>query len=150
MLFGDIRGDYTMTVDMKCLGTHLDSQGTGWLGFALRAQDCDNYEIVWFMPGRAEGNNTVAYVPVAHGICPWWTEAYSQQEKGNITIPQCDWFTARVDVQGDEFSVYVNGQFVFRKKLTYYLQYGRPGIFVGTATDAAFRRIRIEDIKKEE
>ena len=93
--------------------------------------------------------NTVAYVPVAHGIVPWWTEAYSKQEKGDVFIPQDDWFSARVEVIGDEFAIFVNDHFVFEKKLAYYLKYGRPGLFVGTATDVAFRRIRIEDIHKE-
>jgi hypothetical protein len=47
---------------------------------------------------------------------------------------------------GDEFTVYVEGQPVFTKKITYYFKDGRPGFFVGTATDAAFRRIVIEDL----
>ncbi len=146
ILLGEVKKDYKMVVDMKFLGTHIDMEGAGWFGFAVRAQDCDNYELVWFMPGGAEETNTVAYLPVAHGIVPWWTEAYSNQKKGNIQIPQKDWFTARIDVKGDEFTVYLNEHIVFNKKLTYYLKSGRPGLFVGTATDVAFRRIRIEDI----
>jgi hypothetical protein len=146
ILLGEVRRDYAMTVDMKFLGTHIDMQGAGWFGFALRAQDCDNYEVVWFMPGGAEETNTVAYIPVAHGIVPWWTEAYARQEKGDVPHPRSDWFTARVEVIGDEFSVYVNDRFVFEKKLAYYLTSGRPGLFVGTATDVAFRRIKIEDM----
>ena len=146
ILLGEVKRDYTMTVDMKFLGTHIDLQGAGWFGFALRAQDCDNYEVVWFMPGGAGERNTVAYVPVAHGVVPWWTEAYSKQEKGNISIPKNEWFTTRVDVIGDTFSIFVDDQFVFEKKLAYYLTSGRPGFFVGTATDAAFRRIKIEDV----
>jgi hypothetical protein len=146
ILLGGVKKDYKMVVDMKFLGTHIDMKGAGWFGFTVRAQDCDNYELVWFMPGGAEETNTVAYLPVAHGIIPWWTEAYSNQKKGNIQIPQKDWFTARIDVKGDEFTVYLNDQLVFNKKLTYYLKSGRPGLFVGTATDVAFRRIRIEDI----
>ncbi len=146
ILLGDVKKDYKMVVDMKFLGTHIDMKGAGWFGFAVRAQDCENYELVWFMPGGAEETNTVAYLPVAHGIVPWWTEAYANQKKGNIQIPQKDWFTARIDVKGDEFTVYLNEQLVFNKKLTYYLRSGRPGLFVGTATDVAFRRIKIEDI----
>ena len=146
ILLGGVKKDYKMVVDMKFLGTHIDMKGAGWFGFTVRAQDCDNYELVWFMPGGAEETNTVAYLPVAHGIIPWWTEAYSNQKKGNIRIPQKDWFTARIDVKGDEFTVYLNDQLVFNKKITYYLKSGRPGLFVGTATDVAFRRIRIEDI----
>jgi hypothetical protein len=46
----------------------------------------------------------------------------------------------------DEFTVYVDDQPVFSKKITYYILKGRPGFFVGTATDAAFRRIVIEDL----
>lgn len=147
ILLGEVKHDYMMTVDMKFLGTHIDMQGAGWFGFALRAQDCDNYEVVWFMPGGVEEANTVAYIPVAHGVVPWWTEAYSKQEKGDIPIPKDDWFTARIEVKGDEFSIYVDNTFVFKKKMAYYLKYGRPGLFVGTATDAVFRRIKIEDFR---
>ena len=149
ILFGEVKQDYTITVDMKFLGTHIDMQGAGWFGFVIRAQDCNNYGIVWFMPGGSEGKNTIAYVPVAHGIVPWWTEAYAKQEKGNILIPQNDWFTGRIDVEGEDFSVYVNDKFIFKKKLTYYLKNGRPGLYVGTATDVMFRRIKISDLKKD-
>ncbi len=147
ILFGYPIRNYSMSVDMKFLGINIDFLGGGWFGFALRAQDLENYEIVWFMPGGVESDNTIAHVPVAHKIVPWWTEAYENQEKGNFKLPQNDWFTARVEVIGDEFSVYVNEQFIFKKKLTYYLTSGTPGLFVGTATDVAFRRIKIEEIK---
>ncbi|HOB84132.1 MAG TPA: hypothetical protein PK521_05130 [Bacteroidales bacterium] len=150
ILFGDRLSDYSMTVDMKFAGFHDENSPTGgWFGFALRAQDVENYEVVWFMPGGGGEFNKVAYVPVAHGIVPWWTEAYEKQEKGNVALPINDWFTARIDLQGDEFSVYVNNQFVFKKKITYYLSSGKPGIYVGTATDVAVRRIKIYKIKKE-
>jgi len=148
ILFGDPKRDYSMTVDMKFIGINIDFPGGGWFGFAMRAQDLENYEIIWFMPGGAESNNTIAYVPVAHNIVPWWTEAYEKQEKGNFQLPKNNWFTARVDVIGDEFSLFVNDQFIFKKKLTYYLTSGTPGLFVGTATDVAFRRIKIDEIKK--
>lgn len=148
ILFGEAKRDYSMTVDMKFIGINIDFPGGGWFGFAVRAQDLENYEIIWFMPGGAESNNTIAYVPVAHNVVPWWTEAYEKQEKGNYKLPKNDWFTARVDVIGDECSLFVNDQFIFKKKLTYYLTSGIPGLFVGTATDVAFRRIKIEEIKK--
>ena len=129
VLFGDPKRDYSMTVDMKFLSFNMDIPGGGWFGFALRAQDLENYEIIWFMPGGAESQNSIAYVPVAHNVVPWWTEAYEQQEKGNFQLPKNDWFTARVDVISDEFSLFVNNQFIFTKKLTYYLNSGTPGLF---------------------
>jgi len=147
ILFGEPLRDYSMTVDMKFIGFNLDyPPGGGWFGFALRAQDLENYEIIWFMPGGAEPTNTIAYVPVAHGVVPWWAEAYEKQEKGDYELPVNEWFTTRVDVMGDECSLFVNDQFIFKKKLTYYLTSGTPGLYVGTATDVAFRRIEIEDI----
>lgn len=150
ILLGDKLGDYSMAVGMKFLGFHVENfPNGGWFGFALRAQDLENYEIIWFMPGGGGESNTVAYVPVAHGVVPWWTEAYTKQEKGNIALPKNDWFTARVDVKGDEFSVYINNQFIFKKKMSYYLTLGKPGLYVGTATDVAFRRIKIDKIEKE-
>jgi hypothetical protein len=145
-LFDEPRRNYTMSADMRFLGHHLLEGRGGWFGFAVHARDEMNYELVWFMP-LAEKDRSVAYLSVAHGIVPWWTEAYSTQQKGGPIIPANDWFRARVDVTGDELSIYVEHEFVFTKKLTYYLSEGYPGLYVGTATDAAFRRIEIEDLE---
>lgn len=144
-LIGEVRHNYRMQAEMRFLKYHRSQQKGGWFGFTIRAQDVLNYEIVWFMP-NAETGNTTAYVPVAHGIVPWWTEAYTQQEKGKVYVPSDAWFKAAVDVIGDEFIIFVEGRHVFTKKITYYFKEGRPGFFVGTATDAAFRRIIIEDL----
>jgi hypothetical protein len=144
-LIGHSRRDYSMRAELKFLGHHLGEQKAGWFGLVMRARDMENYELVWFMP-QAEGGKTVAYLPVAHGIVPWWTEAYAGQQKGTAHVPEGAWFCTRVDVVKDEMSIYVEDQPVFTKKLTYYLSAGFPGIYVGTATDAAFRRIAIEDL----
>ena len=144
-LIGKVRRNYRMQAEMRFLKGYKSLLAGGWFGFVIRAQDFLNYEVVWFMP-HAEPGSTAAYVPVAHGIVPWWTEAYSTQKKGGAPIPADGWFRTRVDVVGDEFTVFVEDQLVFTKKITYYLTKGRPGFFVGTATDAAFRRIVIEDL----
>ncbi|OGO35566.1 MAG: hypothetical protein A2147_04605 [Chloroflexi bacterium RBG_16_57_8] len=142
-LIDGARHNYGMQAEMRFLGHHHPMPRAGWFGFAIRAQDILNFEIVWFMP-NAETGNTAAYVPVPHGIVPWWTEAYANQKKGAVPIPADAWFRARVDVVGDEFTVHVDDRLVFTKKVTYYLQKGRPGFFVGTATDVAFRRVLIK------
>ena len=138
-LIGDTRKNYSMQVDLKFLGHYLPERA-GWFGIVMRAHDVKNYELVWFMP-EAENKKTAAYISVAHGIVPWWTEAYATQEKGCPHIPRNTWFTVRVDVVDDEMTLYIEDKIVFTKKLTYYLSEGRPGLYVGTATDAAFRRI---------
>ncbi len=144
-LLGDAKHNYTMQAEMRFLGHHLPEERGGWFGFVMRAQDTQNYELVWFMP-TAESGKTAAYLAVAHGVVPWWTEAYATQQKGGPYIPPDTWFQARVDVVGDEFTLQVEGQTVFAKKLTYYLSEGRPGFYVGTATDAAFRRVAVEGL----
>jgi hypothetical protein len=148
-LLGSPRRDFSMVAEMRFLGHHVpDFPNAGWFGFVARAQDTDNFELVWFMP-RAEKGSTVAYLAVAHGVCPWWTEAYATQQKAGPEIPDNEWFRARIDVLGDELAVYVDDDLVFKKKLTYYLGEGRPGFFVGTGTDAAFRRVAIKDLPDE-
>ncbi|MFC1534781.1 family 16 glycoside hydrolase [Thermodesulfobacteriota bacterium] len=142
-LFKELEHNYKMQVEMRFLGHHLAEGNGGWFGLAIRAKDTENYELVWFMP-NAEEENTVAYVSVAHGVVPWWTEAYRSQQKGKTAIPKDEWFQVQVEVIDDEFTVYVEGAEVLNKKLTYYLTDGYPGLYVGTATDAAFRRIEIE------
>jgi hypothetical protein len=142
-LIGEVRHNYGMQAEMRFLGYHHPMPNAGCFGFAMRAQGFLNYEIVWFMP-NAEAKSTAPYAPVAHGIVPSWTEAYATQKKGNPRIPADAWLQARVDVVGDEFTVYAEDKLVFTKKITYYFSKGRPGFFFGTATDAAFRRSIIE------
>lgn len=144
-LFSAIFEDYTMKAEMCFLGHHLPEGNGGWFGFVMRAQDTENYELLWFIP-LAESKHTVAYLPVAHGIVPWWTEAYRTQEKGEAQIPKDGWFQAEVLVQGDEFTLYIGEKEVFTKKFTYYLSKGHAGFYVGTATDAAFRRAEIRKL----
>lgn len=144
-LIGGVKRNYRMQAEMRFLRFHRPPLKGGWFGFVIRAQDVLNYELVWFMP-NSESGNTAAYVPVAHGVVPWWAEAYAKQEKGNVYIPDNSWFQASINVVGDEFTVFVEDHPVFTKKITYYFKEGRPGFFVGTATDAAFRRIVIEGL----
>ena len=136
--------NYRMQVEMKFLGHYLQDENAGWFGLVIRAQDVDNYELVWFMPNIKEGGN-VAYLPVAHGVVPWWTEAFANQEKGSANVPVGEWFLVQVDVIGDEFTVFVDGEKVIHKRMTYYLSDGRPGFYIGTATNAAFRLVKVED-----
>lgn len=144
-LIGPIKRNYSMQAELRFLGHHLSQERAGWFGVVMRAQDLENYELVWFMP-NAESGKTAAYVPVAHGIVPWWTEAYATQEKGSVPIPTNSWFQVRVEVKGDAMSLFVEDNLIFSKKLTYYLSDGRPGLYVGTATDAAFKRIVIKEL----
>ena len=46
--------DYSVEAEMQFVTNYLPDPGAGWFGFALRAQDFMNYEIVWFMPGPGE------------------------------------------------------------------------------------------------
>jgi hypothetical protein len=145
-LFRERLKNYRMRAEMRFLGHHMAEGSGGWFGFAIRAQDTENYELVWFMPNAGD-EKAIAYVPVAHGIVPWWAEAYSTQQKGVAAIPADDWFQAQVEAKDDEFAIYVEGRKVFTKRFSYYLDEGRPGFYVGTATDAAFRRVEIESLE---
>jgi len=49
-LIGKVRRNYTMQAEMRFLGHHLLQERAGWFGFTMRAQDVQNYELVWFMP----------------------------------------------------------------------------------------------------
>jgi hypothetical protein len=145
-LIGEKQTDYIMTAEMKFININLDDcEGCGWFGFAIRAQDFDNFEAIWFMPGTDKNN--VAYIPIAHGVGPYWAEGYMKSEKGTVKLPKNDWFKAKAIVKGKDISIYVNDELVLKKKASYYLTAGFAGFFVGTATDAAFRKVKIEKIK---
>ena len=144
-LVGEKQTDYIMTAEMKFININLDNcEGCGWFGFAIRAQDFDNFEAVWFMPGTNKDN--VAYIPIAHGIGPYWSEGYIKSEKGTAKLYKHEWFRAKVIVKGKDISIYINDELVLKKKASYYLTSGFAGCFVGTATDAAFRKLKIEAI----
>ncbi|MCI1681700.1 MAG: DUF1080 domain-containing protein [Bacteroides sp.] len=145
-LVGEVQTDYVMSTEMRLIKNNLeDCNDCGWLGFAIRTQDFDNFECVWFMPGMSKDN--VAYIPFAHGIAPYWGEGYIKSEKGTVKLPQNDWFKTTVVVKGNNISIYVNSELVLKKKASYYLTSGYAGLFVGTATDAAFRKISIEKLE---
>ena len=47
--------DYSVEAEMRFLANYLPDPSAGWFGFALRAQDFMNYEVVWFIPGAEAG-----------------------------------------------------------------------------------------------
>ena len=143
-LLPETKRNYRMWVELKFLGHYLEDPCAGWFGLAMRAQDVNNFELVWFMP-NAKHQDNVAYLPVAHGIVPWWTEAYAAQSKGRVDLPEKDWFLVQLDVIGDEFTLYINEEKIMHKRFTYYLSNGRPGFYIGTATNAAFRLVKLEE-----
>jgi hypothetical protein len=144
ILLGNEQGNYVMTAEMKFLGSHIaNCPGCGWFGFAIRAQNCNDFEAVWFMPGGGGESKTVAYIPIIYGIAPYWSEAYQKSTKGTVPLPKNDWFKTKVVVKGRDISVYVGEKLVLKKQASYFLTTGYPGLFAGTATDVAFRRIQI-------
>lgn len=145
ILFGDARWtDLVVEAEMRCLkGRMPENPLRAWFGFALRAQDVYNYELFWLMPQHSGKVGAVAYVPVAHGVVPWWTEAYTAQAHGKADVPMDRWVQVRAEVRGRTARLFVAGELALEKTLTYYLDRGRVGLYVGTCTDAAFRNIRV-------
>jgi len=147
LIFKILLGNYRMRAEVCFLGHHLPEGTGGWFGFVMRAKDKDNYELVWFMP-FAESGKSAAYLSVAHGIVPWWTEAYNTQEKLGPGFQPGEWFEVEISVVGDEFTLFMKGERIYRKKLTYYLSEGYPGFYVGTATDASFRNLELVEFNQ--
>jgi hypothetical protein len=145
-LVGNNRQSYSMQVEMRLLRCHSSQEGIGRFGFVMHAQDVHNFELVSFAPD-VESGMTVAYLSVAHGVVPRPIEACAIQDEGICDIPCDEWFRAWVYVVDDEFTLRVEDRILFteNRRLTYYR--GRPGFYVGDATDAAFRRLVIEDLR---
>ena len=146
LVFGDPEWtDYALQLETKVIKGRMPNPLTAWWGFGLRAQDPYNMECFFFRP-PASGTAGLAYVPIAHGLQPVWTEAYRTQEFGPAVVPFGEWMQVRAEVRGREAQVWVEGQHVMTKTLTYYLWKGRPALYVGTVTDALFRRISVEPL----
>jgi hypothetical protein len=144
LLFGDPDwSDYALNAEVRVVRGYLSNPRQTYPGIALRARDVYNYEHFFFRPHNTTGHGA-AYVPVAHGLQPVWTEAYHAQEFGRCAIPFDTWFRVRAEVRGREAVLYVDGREAMRRTLTYYLWRGRPGLHVGTCTDALYRNVTVE------
>lgn len=118
-----------------------------WPGVTVRAKDCDNYELFWFMPHLEDGvAGNVAYLSVAHNTVPWWNDAYVANPRGRAPYEPGEWLPVSVRVEGIEASVRVRDsrEPVLTVRLSYYLDGGRVGVYCGTRTSAKFRRMRVE------
>jgi hypothetical protein len=147
LVFGDPEwSDYALELETKVVTARMPNPLTAWWGLGLRALDPYNMECFFFRP-PASGSAGLAYVPIAHGLQPVWTESYRTQQFGPAVVPFGEWMQVRAEVRGREAQVWVGGQLVMSKTLTYYLWKGRPALYVGTVTDALFRRIRVEAIE---
>ena len=144
LLFGDPEwSDYALDLEIRVIRGYLRNPRQTYPGIALRARDVYNFENFFFRPHDASGRGA-AYIPIAHGLQPVWTDAYHTQEFGRCTVPFDAWFRVRAEVRAREATVYVDGQEAMRRTLTYYLWQGRPGLYVGTCTDALFRNVTVE------
>ena len=143
LLFGDPDwSDYALDVEIRVVRGYLRNARQTYPGIALRAREVYNFENFFFRPHNSEGRGA-AYVPIAHGLQPVWTEAYHTQEFGRCSVPFDAWFHVRAEVRGREATLYLDGQEAMRRTLTYYLWRGWPGLDVGTCTDALFRNVTV-------
>ena len=146
LLFGDPDWtDYALELETKVVKGRMPNPLTAWWGFGLRAQDPYNLECFFFRP-PASGTAGLAYVPIAHGLQPVWTEAYRTQQFGPAVVPFGEWIHVRAEVRAREAKIWVGGQHVMTRTLTYYIRKGRPALYVGTLTDALFRHIKVESL----
>jgi hypothetical protein len=144
LLFGDPTwSDYALDAEIRIVRGHLANPRQTYPGIVVRARDPYNAECFFFRP-HAAGRVGAAYVPVAHGLQPVWTDAYHEQTFCDCVVPFDDWFHVRVEVRGREARLLVDGAEAMRRTLTYYLWSGRPGLYVGTGTDALFRNVNVD------
>jgi hypothetical protein len=134
--------DYALEAEIRVTRGYLANPRQTYPGVVLRARDVYNAECFFFRP-HAEGLVGAAYVPIAHGLQPVWTEAYHDQRFGRCSVPFDAWFRVRAEVRGREARLFVDGAEAMRRTLTYYLWNGRPGLYVGTCTDALFRAVTV-------
>ncbi|MBI4571424.1 MAG: hypothetical protein HY723_05695 [Chloroflexi bacterium] len=137
--------DYEFSFELLVLPPPEPDAGA-WPGVVFRAQDTENYELVWLMPLGPEAKNNVVYLPVAHGLVPWWADAYVNNQRGSVPFGRGEWLPVSVRVRGLEASVRVRHQPdpVLTVRLSYGIECGRVGLYCGTRTSAKFRRMRIE------
>ena len=140
--------DYEFSCELFVLSPPEGEADGAWPGIVFRAQDTENYELVWLMPRGAEATDNVVGLSVAHGLVPWWTDAYVNNPRGSAPYGRGEWLPVNVRVQGLEASVRVRDTSdpVLTIRLTYYLDGGCIGVYCGTQTSAKFRRFRIQHL----
>ncbi len=144
LLFGEPDwSDYALNAEIRVVRGHLPNPRQTYPGIALRARDVYNFENFFFRPHNTTGHGA-ALIPIAHGLQPVWTQSYHTQEFGRCTVSFDAWFSVRAEVRGREAVLYVDGREAMRRTLTYYVWSGRPGLDVGTCTDALYRNVTVE------
>jgi hypothetical protein len=142
--------DYEYSLEFCLLAPPEGGTPMAWPGAVFRAQDTENYELLWFMPvtARAESGGNVVYLSVAHGLVPWWTDAYVAIPRGNAPYTYGEWLPISIRIRGLEASVHVRGQPdpILTVRLTYYINGGCVGVYCGTQTSAKFRRMKVEPL----
>ncbi len=135
-----------------CLLPPVDDGAMAWPGVIVHALDTENYELFWFMPHQEDtASGNVAYLSVAHGIVPWWSNAYVSIPRGQAPYTPGEWLPISIRVEGLQASVRVRKrpQPILTVRLSYYLDGGRVGVYCGTQTSAKFRRMRVDLLPPE-
>lgn len=130
-----------------------DKPGQSFVGVAFRGVDDDTYEAVYFRPFNfknpeiARRSRAVQYI--AHPAHPW--QKLREQHPGRYEaavspVPDPDgWFHARVELQGRQVRVFVNG--AAEPSLTVTALGERPrglvGLWVGNGSAGEFANLRL-------
>lgn len=138
--------DYEFSLELLVLPPHRQGAGA-WPGIIFRARDTENYELFWVIPDALESN--AVYLSVAHGLVPWWADAYANNPRGSIPFRRGEWLRLRVRVEGLGAYLFVGDatEPALSMRLTYYLQSGAVGLYCGTETSAKFRRFAIRHLE---
>lgn len=121
----------------------IGADGPCYPGLVFRAQDAENYELVYAQPHTSGTWDALQYDPVMNGSNTWQIfhgAAYQQ----NTQVPLKRWFQMRLDVVENRMAVSIDGQApLLVAPLAYPVMEGQLGIW--TYRPAYFRDLTLGD-----
>lgn len=93
----------------------VDIASERFAGIAFRAQDGDHYDKIYFRPfnsGTEKHENTVQYAVVGNQSLGWnpLRKNFPGKFESGANVPVMEWFHAKLVVEGDKVSVFVNDE----------------------------------------
>jgi hypothetical protein len=118
----------------------------GFVGIALRIQDSNHYETLYFRPGSSGTVYAIQYMPKKKPEFNWW-DYEDTSWQASAVLPETGWFHVKVVVKDREMRVYLNHQptpVMSRTDLDPGLSHGSVGFWLGNCPTGAYKNLRIE------
>lgn len=112
-------------------------------GILFRLTDLQNFELAYAVPAVSGQSDAIQYDPIFNGSNTWQLHTGAAYQC-RATVPQGEWFTLRIDVEGERAAIQVGDQPpLVVERLSHASAPGRIGLW--TFRPARFRNMRVTE-----